>query len=182
MNRSARRPLGCRTVCGHVRKAFRTHASRRTTKASRNLYDPLGRLRCTRRTSQDSTQDHHTTNTAARHRIEREKDRLAMKASSFPKARNMRFLIPALAMLSLPTLACADVARGPNGALLCETANELKMAQQIIRNKSQPDHNLRCWNVSPGSTLVRIKSAGPYVLVRQPQGSQGFTSPAWLRP
>jgi|GEM_PF-3629891 len=76
----------------------------------------------------------------------------------------------------------ADVVRGPNGALLCETANELRMALTIIRNKVQPDHNLRCWNVAAGSPLIRVGAAGPYVLVRQPHGSQGYTSPAWLRP
>ena len=94
----------------------------------------------------------------------------------------MRVLSAVLLMPLLTTAAYADVARGPNGALLCETANELKMALTIIRNKGQPDHNLRCWNVAAGTSLIRIRTAGPYVLVRQPQGSQGFTSPAWLGP
>lgn len=94
----------------------------------------------------------------------------------------MRVLYSAIFTIALFTAAIADVARRPNGALLCETANELRMALTIIRNKVQPDHNLRCWNVAAGSTLIRIKAVGPYLLVRQPQGSQGFTSPRWLSP
>ena len=94
----------------------------------------------------------------------------------------MRALYSAVLLITLLTVARADVVRGPHGALLCETANELRMALAIIRNKIQPDHNFRCWNVAAGSPLIRVQAAGPYLLVRQPYGSQGFTSPAWLRP
>ena len=94
----------------------------------------------------------------------------------------MRSLLLALPVSALfVATAYDDVVRGPNGALLCETANELRMALTIIRNKVQPDHNLRCWNVAAGSPLIRVRSVGSYVLVRQPQGSQGYTSPIWLR-
>lgn len=95
----------------------------------------------------------------------------------------MRYLMTVLQVSMLfVSAASADVVRGPNGALLCETANELRMALTIIRNKVQPDHNLRCWNVAAGSPLIRVGTVGPYILVRQPHGSQGYTSPAWLRP
>lgn len=92
----------------------------------------------------------------------------------------MRALQSALLFLSLLETAHADVVREPNGALLCETAKELAMALTTIRNQTQPDHNLRCWNVAPGSQLIVIKAAGPYLLVRQPYGSAGFTLSAWL--
>lgn len=69
----------------------------------------------------------------------------------------MRAPKSALLLLSFLTMAHADVVREPNGALLCETAKELAMALTIIQNQTQPNHNLRCWNVGPGSQLIASK-------------------------
>lgn len=77
--------------------------------------------------------------------------------------------------------ADADTIRGLRGALLCETQAKLASALRIIKARTLPDHNLRCWNVGPGAVVIRVRSAVGHVLVRRPGATdEGRTSAAWL--